>query len=328
MLYPIKFENLYYSKVWGGRDLELFRNNLPEGKIGESWDIACHKNGMGIVANGKLKGIRFDELISNEGKKLLGRKIKTDRFPLLVKLINARDKLSIQVHPDNIYANNVEKDWGKSEIWYVMEAAKGASLILGTKNIISGTELKSAVKKGVLEKHLNKVYVNKGDVYFIKSGLVHAIGAGVIVAEIQQNSDITYRIYDYGRERELHIEKALHVIDFNLRGEKIRGITLKKRGYEKTYLCLCREFSLELYNIHTEVIEESDEERFYIFTCVRGFGNLIYEEGALSIFIGDSILIPAFLGRYILRGNMDILKSYVPDCSKVEKEILKEIKKF
>lgn len=328
MLYPIKFENLYHSKVWGGRDLELFRNNLPEGRIGESWDIACHKSGMGIVANGKLKGIRFDELISKEGQSLLGRKIKIDRFPLLVKLINARDKLSIQVHPDNIYANNVEKDWGKSEIWYVMEAAKGASLILGTKNVISGIEFEDAIKEGILEKYLNKVSVNKGDVYFIKSGLVHAIGAGVIVAEIQQNSDITYRIYDYGRKRELHIEKALNVVNFDLKGEKSKGITLKRKGYEKTYLCLCREFSLELYNIHTEVSEESDEERFYIFTCVGGYGELIYAGGILSIFIGDSVLIPAFLGRYILRGDMDILKSYVPDCSKVEKEILKEIKKF
>ncbi|WP_368489808.1 type I phosphomannose isomerase catalytic subunit [Clostridium sp. BJN0013] len=328
MLYPIKFENLYYSKIWGGRDLELFRNNLPEGKIGESWDIACHKNGMGIVANGKLKGVRFDELILREGERLLGRKIKVDRFPLLVKLINARDKLSVQVHPDNIYANNVEKDWGKSEVWYVMESAEGASLILGTKNIVSGAEFKDAIRRGILEKHLNKVPVNRGDVYFIKSGLVHAIGAGVIVAEIQQNSDITYRIYDYGRERELHIEKALHVIDLNLKGEKSRGVTLKRKGYEKTYLCLCREFSLELYNIHTEAVEESDWERFYIFTCVHGHGNLIYEGGVLPIFIGDSVLIPAFLGKYILRGNMKILKSYVPDCNKVEKEILKEIKKF
>ncbi|MFL0194452.1 type I phosphomannose isomerase catalytic subunit [Clostridium sp. WILCCON 0269] len=323
MLYPIKFENLYHSKIWGGRDLELFRSNLPEGKIGESWDIACHKNGTGIVENGKLKGVKFDELIAREGEKLLGREIRTEKFPLLVKLINARDKLSIQVHPDNIYAKNVEKDWGKSEVWYVIEAFQGASLIVGTKDQLNVSQFENAIKQGNLEKYLNKVPARKGDVYFIKSGLVHAIVGGVIIAEIQQNSDITYRVYDYGRERELHIKKALDVIDLQLKGEKIKGVALKKEGYEKTYLCSSKEFSLELYDIHGKVVEESDRGRFYIFTCVEGQGQIMYEGGLVYVFKGDSLLIPAFLGRYILQGKMKVLKSYVPDYNRLEKEILK-----
>lgn len=327
-MYPIRFENLYYEKIWGGRDLEAFRDNLPEGKIGESWDIACHKNGTGTVANGELKGVKFDRLIDKMGDKLLGTEIKTKRFPLLIKLINATDNLSIQVHPNDSYARKMENDSGKSEVWYVVDAFEGASLIVGTKKDCTIHQFKNAIKQGNLEKFMNKVPVKKGDVYFIKSGLVHAICRGVIVAEIQQSSDVTYRVYDYGRGRELHIKKALDVIDLNLRGEKSRGITLKREGFEKTYLCLAREFSLELYDIADEVSESSDRERFYIFTCVDGNGKIIYDGGFENISKGDSFLIPASLGNYTLKGRMKLLKSYVPDCRKVENDILNEIRKF
>ena len=327
-MYPIRFENLYYEKIWGGRDLEAFRDNLPEGKIGESWDIACHKNGTGTVANGELKGVKFDRLIDKMGDKLLGTEIKTKRFPLLIKLINATDNLSIQVHPNDSYARKMENDSGKSEIWYVVDAFEGASLIVGKKKDCTIHQFKNAIKQGNLEKFMNKVPVKKGDVYFIKSGLVHAICRGVIVAEIQQSSDVTYRVYDYGRGRELHIKKALDVIDLNLRGEKSRGITLKREGFEKTYLCLAREFSLELYDIADEVSESSDRERFYIFTCVDGNGKIIYDGGFENISKGDSFLIPASLGNYTLKGRMKLLKSYVPDCRKVENDILNEIRKF
>lgn len=327
-MYPIKFENLYYKKIWGGRDLEAFRNNLPEGKIGESWDIACHKNGTGTVANGKLKGVKFDKLIDTLGEKLLGTEIKKERFPLLIKLINATDKLSIQVHPNDMYANKVENDSGKSEVWYVVDAFEGASLIVGTKRECTMDQFRNAIKQGNLEKFMNRVPVKKGDVYFIKSGLVHAICEGVIIAEIQQSSDVTYRVYDYGRGRELHVKKALDVVDLNLKGEKSKGITLKRDGFEKTYLCLAKEFSLELYDIYDKASETSDRERFYIFTCVDGQGQIIYDDGAENIFKGDSFLIPAFLGNYTLKGKMKLLKSYVPDCSKVGNDILKEIVKF
>jgi mannose-6-phosphate isomerase len=327
-LYPIKFENLYYKKIWGGRDLEAFRNNLPEGKIGESWDIACHKNGTGIVANGELKGIKFDELIDKLGERLLGTEIRVKRFPLLIKLINATDKLSIQVHPNDAYAGKVENDSGKSEVWYVVDAFEGASLIVGTKKNCTMQQFKNAIEQGNLEKFMNKIPVKKGDVYFIKSGLVHAICEGVIIAEIQQSSDVTYRVYDYGRGRQLHVKKALDVVDLSLKGEKSRGITLKREGFEKTYLCLAREFSLELYDILDRASEDSDRERFYIFTCVDGQGKIIYDGGSETISKGDSFLIPAFVGNYTLEGRMKLLKSYVPDCSKVENSILKEIRKF
>lgn len=331
-MYPLKFENLYYEKIWGGRDLEEFRDNLPEGNIGESWDIACHKNGTSVVANGEFKGMRLDKLIEKYQEKVIGTKIHKDWFPLLIKLINAKDKLSVQVHPNDNYAKEVEGEMGKTEVWYVVEAFEGANLVVGTKENCTKEQFQKAVESGNLDEYMNRIPVKKGDVYFVKSGLIHAIGEGVIIAEIQQNSDTTYRVYDYNRGRELHIEKALDVIDLNLQGKKRDGIKVKKSGYEKNYLCLCKDFSLELYNIEKQCAEKSDEERFFAFTCVEGQGEILYnsEKKAIKqekeiIKKGDSILIPAFLGEYTLKGKMKLLKSYLPNIEKVEKEILQEI---
>lgn len=328
-MYPLKFENLYYEKIWGGRDLEQFRDNLPAGNIGESWDVACHKNGTSIVANGEFKGKRLDDLIKEKGSELIGTKIGSDWFPLLVKLINAKDKLSVQVHPNDEYAKKVEGDMGKTEVWYVVEAFEGANLVVGTKGNCTKEQLKEALEKDQLDEYMNKIPVKKGDVYLVRSGMIHAIGEGVIVAEIQQNSDTTYRVSDYNRGREIHVKKALDVIDLSLRGKKSEGIKIKKDGYEKTYLCLGRDFSLELYDFKDELAEKSDEERFYIFTCVDGEGKIFYGQNNSKsevVNYGDSILIPAGTGNYIFKGNMKLLKSYVPDVEKVQREILGEIR--
>ena len=311
-MYPIKFENLYYEKIWGGRDLSLFRDNLPEGNIGESWDVACHKNGTSIVKNGSFKGKKLDDLIKEEGEKLIGTKISKEKFPLLIKLINAKDSLSVQVHPNDEYAERVEGESGKTEVWYVVDAFEGANLIVGTKENCTKEQLKKAIEDGNLEEYMNKVYVKKGDVYFVQSGLIHAIGQGVIIAEIQQNSDTTYRVYDYNRGRELHIKKALDVINLNLRGEKAKGEVVEKEGYIQNKLCSCKEFNLEEYKIKEKYSDHSDAERFYIFTCVSGNGKILYNGKAEEINRGDSILIPASLGAYTIEGNLTVLKSYVP----------------
>lgn len=325
-MYPIKFENLYYERIWGGKALEKFRNNVPYGVIGESWDIACHKNGTGRVENGKLRGKTFDEIIDLYGEKLLGKEISTKEFPLLIKLITAQDKLSVQVHPNDEYADRVEKDSGKTEAWYVVDAEENASLIVGTKDCDKET-FKKAIEEGNLDKYLNKVPVKKGDFFYVQSGLVHAICEGVLIAEIQQNSDTTYRVYDYNRGREIHVEKALEVIDFSLKGEKSKGILVEERGYNKIYLCLGEYFTIQKYEINTSVKETSDEERFYLFTCVDGNGLIRYKDGEEEILMGDSIFIPATLGEYELIGNFTLLKSYVPDLQNEEKDILNIVKK-
>lgn len=325
-MYPLKFKNLYYNKVWGGRDLELFRDNLPEGNIGESWDIACHPHGMSVVSNGEFKGTKLIDLIKLKGNDLLGTEIPKDWFPLLIKLINAKDKLSVQVHPDDEYAKRVEGEMGKTEVWYVVEAFEGANIVIGTKKGCTKEQLKNAIETGTLDKYMNKVSVKKGDVFFVRSGLIHAIGEGVIIAEIQQNSDTTYRVYDYNRGRELHIEKALDVINLDLIAKNSTGLTIKNEGYNKTYLCLCKDFSLELYDVRTSFTENSDKERFFAFTCVEGSGEIIYKDGKETINKGDSLLIPASLGEYTFKGNMKVLKSYVPDVKKLENEILNYVK--
>lgn len=310
-MYPLKFNNLYYDKIWGGRNLELFRSNLPEGNVGESWDVACHPHGISVVKNGRFKGMKLDELIKLKGGELLGTKIVQNRFPLLVKLINSTDKLSVQVHPNDKYAKEVENEIGKTEIWYVVEAFEGANLVVGTKECTK-EQFAEAIKSGDLDKYLNKFFVKKGEVYFIKSGIVHAIGEGVIIAEIQQNSDITYRVYDYNRGRKLNVKRALDVIDLKLISNKIIGVKEKQEGYIKTKYCSCSEFVLELYDINKGFKECSSIERFYIFTCVDGQGQLCWDGGELDILKGDSILIPATTGEYEFLGEMKILKSYVP----------------
>lgn len=325
-MYPIKFENLYYERIWGGKHLEKFRDNVPNGVIGESWDIACHKNGTGRVENGELKGKDFNELIELYGEKFLGTEINKEEFPLLIKLITAQDKLSVQVHPDDEYANRVEKDSGKTEAWYVVDAEENASLIVGTKDC-DKEKFKKAIDSGDLDKYLNKIPVKKGDFFYVQSGLVHAICEGVLIAEIQQNSDTTYRVYDYNRGREIHVEKALDVIDFSLKGENSKGILVEKDGYDKTYLCLGEYFTIQKYTINSSVKEKSDEERFYLFTCVDGNGVIRHANREEKILMGDSIFIPATLGDYELVGNFTLLKSYVPNLKNEEKEILSIIEK-
>lgn len=308
-MYPIRFENLYYEKVWGGRDLESFRDNLPEGNIGESWDIACHDNGTGIVANGDLKGLNFKELIAKYGAKVLGTKVNLERFPLLVKLINSKEKLSVQVHPGDEYSAKYEGDSGKTEAWYVIDAKPGASLIVGTKDCTK-EEFEAAIKNSTVENYLNKIEVKKGDCFLINSGLVHAICEGVIIAEIQQNSDVTYRVYDYGRPREIHVEKALDVIDFNLQCENLKGHEESFDGYKKSLLCENEYFGIENLIIETSFETTSNIEHFDMLTCVDGQGIISGDNFEEEIKLGDSLLIPAELGKYELKGNFTVLRSY------------------
>ena len=307
-MYPIKFENLYYDKVWGGRDLESFRNNLPDGDIGESWDIACHPNGTGVVVNGKFKGMNFNELINNYSEEILGKGIKNNEFPLLVKLINSNENLSVQVHPNDEYARRVENSFGKTEAWYVVDAKEGAELIVGT-NGCTKEQFEEAIKNNSVEDCLNRIKVKKGDAFLINSGLVHAICSGLVIAEIQQNSDITYRVYDYGRPREIHVEKSLEVIDFNLKPERLVEDFKEFLGYKYTALCKSDYFTIDKYVIKSNVNMASDINAFSIITCVDGSGLINYKNGTEIVSKGDSLLIPAQLGNYEIKGDLELLIS-------------------
>lgn len=315
-MYPLKFKNLYYDKIWGGRGLEKYRKNLPDGSIGESWDVACHKNGMSIIKNGKYQGVKLIDLIRVNGQEIIGKKFYKENFscsdfPLLLKIINSKENLSVQVHPGDEYAKGKEGDNGKVEVWYIIDAEEDAEIIVGTKGC-NKEEFKKSCIDGTVEKHMNKIKVKKGDMYFIESGLVHAIGNGIILAEIQQNSDTTYRVYDYNRGREIHMDKALEVIDFDLKPNKIIV-----PGVEEIQRCVRdKAINVDIYNICGQCEEISFTDKFSIFTCIEGEGKITFvneetkiieEENMVSC---ESVLIPANLGWYKLSGDMKLMKTY------------------
>lgn len=297
----IKFQPLYFERIWGGRDLEKYRNDMPEGVIGESWDVTGHPAGVSVVAEGTFKGQTLVELMKQHKEALLGTKVTSEEFPLLIKLINSKDSLSVQVHPGDAYAREKENQQGKTECWYVMEAEEGAALVMGTKPCDKET-FRAAAEHGTLDQHLNTIPVKKGDFFYIPSGLIHAIGPGVIIAEIQQSSDITYRVYDYNRGREMHLDQAMDVSDFTLQPEM---------AISETLLCKGEYFTVEKVVVAGETADTSDPERFYIYTCVDGEGSITCDGGTLKVNLGDSVMIPATLGTYTLNGQMTVLKSYV-----------------
>lgn len=292
----------------GGREFESFRTNLPEGNIGESWDIACNPNGVGIVDNGKFKGMTFTELIEKHKKEILGKSLVNEEFPLLIKLINSNENLSVQVHPNDEYAKRVENAYGKTEAWYVVDAKDDAEIIVGT-NGCTKEEFEVAINNGKVEECLNRIKVKKGDAFLINSGSVHAICSGLVIAEIQQNSDITYRVYDYGRPREIQIEKSLEVIDFNSKPKKLVEDYKNYDGYKYTKLCKSKYFTIDKCVINSKYKASSDTEIFFIITCVEGKGIINYKNKTETIAKGDSILIPAQLGKYEINGKLEILIS-------------------
>lgn len=319
MLYPLFFEPVYKNIIWGGRDFErLFKRTLPEGNIGESWEICCHKNGMSIVSNGSLKGLSLKEIIERYKEEILGEKCAdTSTFPLLIKFIDAKDKLSIQVHPDDDYALLNEGDMGKSEMWYIIDAKEDAKLIYGVKKETSKEDFKKAISAGNLEEYVNYVNVKKGDSFFIPSGTIHAILDGIVVAEIQQNSDTTYRVYDYNRvdskgmKRQLHVEKALDVINFDFEGKIIKKDEVIFDGYDVQNIADCKYFTADKINVKECYKDNCSGQTFHAYTVVEGEGELIHNNISYKINSGSSFLIPSSIGEYEIRGNITLLKSYL-----------------
>ncbi|ACL70898.1 type I phosphomannose isomerase catalytic subunit [Halothermothrix orenii] len=321
-LYPLKFKPVYKSKIWGGRKLkDVFNRDLPDQNIGESWEVAAHPNGTSIVANGSLKGQSLPDIINTYGDKITGEKlvdICQERFPLLIKLLDAEKKLSVQVHPDNDYAHRVENDSGKTEMWYIIDARPGARLVYGLKPGTTKEQLAKAIKRGEIEKYLNRVPVKKGDVFFMPSGTIHAIEEGILLAEIQQNSDTTYRVYDWdrvgqdGNPRPLHIEKALDVINFKTDSSLVnyKPLSVNTDQYRRDFLAACPYFV-------TEYIEVKDEidfiiNKFIVLMCLKGTGEIHYNNRKTRIAAGETLLIPAALEKIKIRGNVNFIKTFIP----------------
>ena len=217
-LYPIKISYVAKSRIWGGDNLSKMFGKENEGEnIGETWELTVRDDEMSVICDGSCAGMTLGEYI-DENKSVLGSKYKGGRFPLLIKFIDAMDKLSVQVHPDDDYATLHENDPGKTEMWYIVDAKPGAKIVYGLAEGVSREEFAKAAREGKLDHVMGYKNVKAGETYFIPSGLLHAIGEGIIIAEIQQNSDITYRVYDYdrkdssGKGRELHVDKSIDVV--------------------------------------------------------------------------------------------------------------------
>ena len=317
LLYPIKFNPIYKEKVWGGRKLADFPGrSLPEGLIGESWELSCRDDGMSMIANGELKGTSFANAIQNYGEKILGSVVieKYGRqFPLLFKLIDAKERLSLQVHPNDDQAQAMGEPNGKEEFWYILSAKKDAKIILGLKEKASKKIMENHIQNGTLLQVVNEVDVHEGDFVKIQAGTVHALLEDILVAEIQQNSDTTFRLYDWNRNdgRPLHIRQALDVISFQPTAlTKPQNVMITEKYTIETGPQL-KEFQTDKIDLNGIYEEQSDTFGFTVLMCLKGRGMIHFNDSMTELNKGETVLIPAGLGHYSIDGQLSFLKTYV-----------------
>lgn len=305
-LYPIKFTPIAKETIWGGSKLKtvLSKDFSSEKQIGESWEISGVKNDISVVANGHLKGESLNKLIVDLGARLLGDKVYQkfgNEFPLLIKFIDANDALSIQVHPDDVLAKERHNAFGKTEMWYVLDAEKDANLIVGFNQKVDKEIYQQKLDEGKLEDILNAEKVENGSCYFIPAGRVHAIGKGILLAEIQQTSDITYRMYDWnrvdkmGNSRELHTDQAVDAIDYTQEKEYATQYTAEIN--KTTQLETCEYFTTNRL-VFDKLIDcnYAELDSFVIYMCLDGEFEIGYNNQEKTIVKkGESVLIPSEL---------------------------------
>lgn len=322
-MYPIKFKKCFIDKVWGGRAFEtVLGMTLPENRqIGESWEVSSHKNGMSVVENGIFKDITLENLVEKYGAELLGKDVSerfSGKFPLLIKYLDVNDRLSVQVHPSDDYALKVEGEFGKSECWYIIDASEDAKLILGLKGEMTRETFLEKSKNKDFKNMFNEVSVKKGDFINITPGVVHAsLEGSVLLCETQQNSDTTYRIYDFDRTvngvpRPLHLEKAADVINFGeipvVTSEETRQ-NIKLRNCVKQELVRCKYFNVDKLKIN-RIFHDEISENFKVYSILEGEGNIIYNDEKYPARKGDTYFIPANL-EVLVDGEVEILKSFM-----------------
>lgn len=303
-LYPYRFHPLLHERVWGGQALARYGKPLPPGQpIGESWELSDRPDAQSIVANGPLAGQTLHQLVTTLGPQLLGTNSHiTDRFPLLIKLLDARERLSLQVHPPAAVAGSLGGE-PKTEMWYILDAAPDAHLIAGLKRGVTRTQFENALRSPAATLHdlLHRFPVTAGDVFFVPSGRLHALEAGLVIAEIQQNSDTTYRVYDWGRTgRALHIEQSLASIDFTDIEPSLSAFPVA-----------CELFRTERLRLTTPQTGHCDGTTCHLLGCVAGSVNIAGE----IVRTGEFILLPAALGQYTLTpqtSTTTILKTTIP----------------
>jgi mannose-6-phosphate isomerase len=301
-LYPLKFNPILKDRLWGGTKLgDIFRKPIKSNIVGESWEISGVEGDISIIANGNLAGISLQDLIDENADALLGKSVVerfgTD-FPILIKFIDAKQDLSIQLHPNDELAKKRHNSFGKTEMWYIMDADKDANLIVGFNKTVTKEEYQKSINNNTLEALMNYEKVKEGDTFFINTGKIHAIGAGVVLAEIQQTSDVTYRVFDFNRKdkegnlRELHTDLALDAIDF----EKKDDFKIAYNRHQNTVNTLvdCPYFKTNYINLTKNIdIDISERNSFTIYMCVAGSAAIANEHGEASLQKGETLLLAA-----------------------------------
>ncbi len=318
-MYPMKLSPVYKDYLWGGHELERLYGKAGEGACtAESWELCCHSDGQNKIKNGAFKGRSLKEVVEENPQFVSQKHKKEQKFPILIKFIDAKENLSIQVHPSDETSLHECGEEGKAEMWYVVDAKPRSYLYYGLRQQVEPDELERRIEDGTICDVLNKVEVHAGDVFFIHPGTIHAIGAGMVIAEIQQNSNTTFRVFDYlrkdkeGNYRELHVERAIAVIDrtpivpsqvYDNNEVSIRSGSIRR-------LFECDYFSVLRMQTRNDAISlMCDKTSFHSLLVIRGKGYLEHKGNRYDFKAGDSIFIPAGYGQYQIHGNSEILLS-------------------
>lgn len=317
----LKLQGAYKDNIWGGHRLvEQFNKVTDMPVLAESWELSAHPDGSSIILNGEFAGQLFKDYIAQHSKDIWGTNAaRYDEFPILIKYIDAKQALSIQVHPDDDYAQRVEGEFGKNEFWYVLDAEPGAFLYYGVKHEMTKEEYRRYIEDETICDHLNKVEVHPGDCFFIKAGTIHAIGAGVLIAEIQQSSNSTYRVYDFGRlgvdgkPRELHIDKAVDVSILTPSGKNGEADEPKRQHatYDSQILTNNPYFICKKYNVYDHVNLKITKDWFQSLVVLEGEAVLRAPKNVVEMKKGDSIFIPSFEGSYDIDGNVSFIQTFI-----------------
>lgn len=313
---PIFFKPYYKKVIWGGNKIKTFFNRDIENStnIGESWEISAHKDGLSKIENESFNEMNLMDLFNDKNKRreVFGYKcLEMKKFPVLVKFIDAKTNLSIQVHPDDNYAKINENDSGKNEVWYIMDCKEDAKIIYGFKDKVKKENLVEAINN--IEDNVKYINVKKGDFISIPAGTIHAICGGILLCEIQQTSDITYRVYDWGRKgldgkpRQLHTKKALDVINIENKSQRYNffNFTDSKNIYNSN------NFNIDLINVKGNLTTASNKDSFNVYIVLEGNGSIKSNNFEKVLDKGSTFLIPAELGTYTLAGNLKLLKVYI-----------------
>ncbi len=312
----LRLKPVFKDYIWGGNRLRSeFGFESEDDKIAEGWMLASRKDGENTVIGGEFDGQPFSKVIKENPSFLGENGNKFPFFPLLIKLIDAKNDLSVQVHPNDEYAIKNAGEFGKTECWYILDCDDDAELIFGFNKEITKEEFAKSIEEGTFLKYVNREKVKKGDLFFIEAGTLHAIGKGILLAEIQQNSNITYRVYDYGRlgadgkPRPLHIQNAIDVTDCvpPKTGAKGAGTPEVHTDYTKQLLVNCELFTAEKYSVHGEFSLNADSKSFLSLLITDGSGKI----GELDVKKGDSLFVPASFGEFTLSGNFEMIESRV-----------------